>query len=886
MDKEFVVNTYTDDSQMNPSITSLTDGGFVIIWTSPDQREGDDLYYWGQDIYAQRYDSDSQPVGEEFLVNSYTEGYQWSPDITGLTDNGFVVTWTSPDQREQDDSYYYYGEDIYAQRYDDNGQPVGEEFLVNSYTDDSQIYPSITSLTNGGFVIAWTSLDQREGDDLYYYGEDIYAQRYDENGQPEGEEFLVNSYTDGYQRSPSIAGLKDGGFVVTWMSPDQREQDGSYYYGEDIYAQRYDDNGQPVGEEFLVNSHTDGYQESPVITSLTNGGFVIAWTSPDQREGDDLYYWGRDIYAQRYDENGQPEGEEFLVNSYTDDYQESPSIASLTDGGFIIIWTSRDRTNEGSSYYYGEDIYAQRYDSNGEPLGSEFRINSYTDGSQWSPDIAGLTDEKFVVTWQSPEQDSSSYYMTDIYAHSFSSSDFIYGTQEDDTINGTPETQIIFGQAGQDLISGNMSNDWIYGGIGNDTLNGYLGNDTLEGEEGRDLLNGDLGDDRLYGGIGNDTLNGSLGNDTLNGGENKDLLDGDAGDDRLYGSQDNDTVNGDNGNDIVYGGQNNDLLSGEEGDDYLSGDHGDDTLNGNDGNDSLEGDWDSGYSDDGFYRYGVCIGNDILYGDAGNDWLYGGLSNDTLNGGTGSDTLKGGEGQDQLNGDAGNDQLFGNQGDDTLTGGDGNDTLHGGQDNDLLSGGQGNDNLLGDRGDDNLSGDAGEDLLCGNQGDDTLTGGDGSDTLYGGQNDDILDGGQGHDSLLGDRGNDSITGGDGDDTLTGGNGGDRFVFTNEGIDTVTDFKAEDLDIFALTSADYAGAPVAGTAVVFTDAADANDSAANIIVDSLTNIRGISLANTRFAFDTTNNNLLYDADGDWSTGNLTIAEATVDGTLSAANFAFV
>ena len=80
--------------------------------------------------------------------------------------------------------------------------------------------------------------------------------------------------------------------------------------------------------------------------------------------------------------------------------------------------------------------------------------------------------------------------------------------------------------------------------------------------------------------------------------------------------------------------------------------------------------------------------------------------------------------------------------------------------------------------------------------------------------------------------------------------------------------------------------MAGTAVVFTDAVDATNSAANIIVDSLTNIQGISLANTRFAFDTTNNNLLYDADGDWSTGNLTIAKAIVDVNLSAANFAFV
>ncbi len=53
-------------------------------------------------------------------------------------------------------------------------------------------------------------------------------------------------------------------------------------------------------------------------------------------------------------------------------------------------------------------------------------------------------------------------------------------------------------------------------------------------------------------------------------------------------------------------------------------------------------------------------------------------------------------------------------------------------------------------------------------------------------------GGDGNDTLIGGDGNDTLIGGDGDDTLTGGPGADTFVFndTGEGIDTITDFDAQ------------------------------------------------------------------------------------------------
>ena len=86
-------------------------------------------------------------------------------------------------------------------------------------------YTSSTALEDGGFVITWTSAKQ-DGS-----GEGIYAQRYDSAGGAVGEEFQVNSFTRDWQIFSSVAGLNDGGFVITWSS---RYQDGSGY---GIYAQ-------------------------------------------------------------------------------------------------------------------------------------------------------------------------------------------------------------------------------------------------------------------------------------------------------------------------------------------------------------------------------------------------------------------------------------------------------------------------------------------------------------------------------------------------------------------------------------------------------------------------------------------------------------------------
>ena len=112
-----------------------------------------------------------------------------------------------------------------------------------------------------------------------------------------GNEFQVNTYTVGEQRSPSVAALSGGGFVATWYS---NGQDGSNY---GVYGQVFDANANKLGNEFQVNTYTSGEQSSPSVVSLSGGGFVVTWRS----SGQDGSSWG--VFGQVFDAQCQQAGQ-------------------------------------------------------------------------------------------------------------------------------------------------------------------------------------------------------------------------------------------------------------------------------------------------------------------------------------------------------------------------------------------------------------------------------------------------------------------------------------------------------------------------------------------------------------------------------------------------
>lgn len=330
----------------------------------------------------------------EFIVNTFVTGNQNVNSVASDDNGNFVVTWSS---QNQDGS----GEGIYAQRFNHLGISQGSEFRVNTYTNGNQHFPSIAMDNDGDFVITWNSANQ-DGSD---YG--IYAQRYDNTGTAVGTEFQVNTYTTSVQRYPEVAMDNDGDFVITW---EGRYQDGGDF---GIFAQRYDNIGATVGTEFQVNTYTTGSQFRTAVAMDSDGDFVISWFGQGAGDIDG-------IFAQRYNSSGMAQGSEFIVNTYTNNVQTTPAMSMNNDGDFIISWISF--VQDGS----GDGIYAQRYNSSGNTVGTEFRVNTHTTNTQSLPDIAMDSDGDFVITWQSHSQDGDNY---GIYAQRYNSSGATQGSE-------------------------------------------------------------------------------------------------------------------------------------------------------------------------------------------------------------------------------------------------------------------------------------------------------------------------------------------------------------------------------------------------------------------------------------------------------------------------
>jgi hypothetical protein len=323
---EFRVNTTTANSQAQPAITGLQGGGFAVVWESAGQ-DGS-----GSGIYGQRYDSSGVKAGGQVRINATTAGDQTDPAITALASGGYVVAWVSAGQ---DGS----GLGVYAQRYSAAGTKVGGQIRVNNTTAGDQSSPSIATVEGDGFVVAWQSAGQ-DGSGL-----GIFAQRFTSAGTKIGPQLRANTVITGDQRTPSVAALDDGGFVVGWVSAGDGD-------GFGIFGQRYATDGTKVGVQFRVNTTSAGDQDQPTLSGFQDGGYMVAWASRNQ----DAPGW--EVYGQAFDAVGQRANVEFGLNTTAANDQSQPAIAPFLSGEFAAAWASRDQ--DGSL----EGVYAQRFDLN------------------------------------------------------------------------------------------------------------------------------------------------------------------------------------------------------------------------------------------------------------------------------------------------------------------------------------------------------------------------------------------------------------------------------------------------------------------------------------------------------------------------------------------
>jgi hypothetical protein len=146
------------------------------------------------------------------------------------------------------------------------------------------------------------------------------------------------------------------------------------------------------------------------VNSFTTGAQRYPAVAMDAG-GDFVVVWqgpGQDgaatgVFARRFDAGASPQATEFRVSSYTSGSQQNPAVAADADGDFVVVWESIEQDG------YSTGIFARRFDAAGQPQAAEFQVNSYTSDVQRNPTVAMDSDGDFVVAWQSYLQDGDYY---------------------------------------------------------------------------------------------------------------------------------------------------------------------------------------------------------------------------------------------------------------------------------------------------------------------------------------------------------------------------------------------------------------------------------------------------------------------------------------------
>jgi hypothetical protein len=314
------------------------------------------------------------PVGSPFQVNTYITGSQWRPRVSMDAAGGFVVIWENFGQDDPNAG-------IFGRRFDPSGHPRGAEFQVNTYTTGSQRYGAAAMNVDGSFTIVWEG--PGPGDPS-----GVFARRYDASGVATGPEVIVPTTTSGTERLASVAPVP-GGSVVAWMGADAQ--------GSGVLARQFDDLLGALGPEFQVNQYTSESQAFPSIEAQADGAFLVAWNSRTEFIGTAR----SEVRARHYDSGASPLGDEFAVNTYTPAEQYVTDIGFDPGGGFVIAWTDVGILGSGDGQDgSGRGIYAQRYDSNSVTIDGEFRVNTYTTGTQHQASLAVDGAGHFVVAWE------------------------------------------------------------------------------------------------------------------------------------------------------------------------------------------------------------------------------------------------------------------------------------------------------------------------------------------------------------------------------------------------------------------------------------------------------------------------------------------------------
>jgi hypothetical protein len=312
------------------------------------------------------------PVGSEFRINTYTPGPEQTFPQTPRAVSMNATTGDYVVVWSSQNEVSGTGWNVYGQRYDAAGSPQGGEFLVDSPASKvNQQYANVAMAANGNFIVTWSA----NGNGTTA----IDARVFNAAGVAQTS-VLVLASTNQPQFS-TVATDANGNFVVSWLANVSGQWE--------IFGQRYSSRGQTQGSTFTVTTSAGGGQAAPSAAMNAAGNFLITWAA------------NSNVYVQEYSAGGTPAGSLIQITAGTTNGQADPTADIDPAGNFVVTWAGQQA---GSA-----DVFGQCFTAAGVAQGPVFQVNTDTQDNQQYPTVALSANDNFVVSWSSQNQDGNGW---------------------------------------------------------------------------------------------------------------------------------------------------------------------------------------------------------------------------------------------------------------------------------------------------------------------------------------------------------------------------------------------------------------------------------------------------------------------------------------------
>ena len=437
------------DSFLMPAVAGLTTGRFAVAWAS--QNELDPTL---DVIHVGVRNADGSAFGSAFEVTTTADPFGlFSPAVVALHDGRFAVAWSNLPSSFVDEVKLHF--------YNPGGSSASGDVTVATNTGGGQSTPAMAQLTSGHVVVAWTDSNGDAPIPLDAHAPvGVRLSILNDDGSEISAgltDIAVNSNTAGVQSLPSVAALAGDQFVVAWVDDPQTGIPGE---DSDIRAKIFNGAGGTVVGEFVVNTTTTGSQHDPIVVTLADGRFLVAWTDESKTAGDTD---GQAVRARIFNANGTELVAEFVVNTTTKGNQAVPSIQALPNGGFLATWED----GSGALGDPGRGIHGQLFDvgvATATAHGDPFRINTHTNGDQFFATSGQLADGRSFVGWDDGGRPDPS-----LFASISIAGQFLDTRQAGVHLAGTVHADDYIGSDFADGLTDSRGNDRFDGGAGIDT---------------------------------------------------------------------------------------------------------------------------------------------------------------------------------------------------------------------------------------------------------------------------------------------------------------------------------------------------------------------------------------------------------------------------------